>query len=95
MAYYIDCDYIVYEYTEEYIKSFEDSGRYKAHRCIHRNLNDYESKCNSGLWRDGSFGNALIALQHQKITDALHVFKDGKEILTITRDTYRNEYERR
>ena len=47
--------------------------------------------CNNGLWRDGNFSNALHALKIKE-TDALKVFKDGKQILLITRDTPKELY---
>jgi len=97
MAHYIDCDYIIFEYTPEYRKMWEDKGIHKPTRCIHPRLNDYESTCNDGLWRDGSFGNALISLKYGghgeiRMTNELHVIKDGVEILTITRDTPKELY---
>ena len=84
---YIECDYITYEYTREFIE--ENKPQYTQTR--HPRLNDYKTECNSGLWRDGSFGNALISLKAKR-TDALHVYKAGKEILTITRETPKEAY---
>ena len=78
---YIDCDYIWYKGTDGKIK-------------CHPYLFDYNSMCNAGLWRDGSFGNALIAMRHGKRTEELHVIKGGKEILVITKDTPEEMYYR-
>lgn len=85
---YIDCDTILYEYTPEWISKEHPKFRYNAH-C---NLGDKKTLCNSGLWRDGSFSNALHALNTIKCTDALHLIENGKEILTITRKTPKQMY---
>lgn len=88
MKRYIDCDYIIYEYTQDFIEKHNPKFKYN----IHYGLNDYTTTCSHGLWRDGSFGNALLALKCRKSTDALHVIMDNVEILTITRDTPESEY---
>lgn len=85
--YYIDCDFIIAEYSPEYIRE----NNLKNTRCMHYGLNDKTSECTSGLWRDGSISNAIHDLKLGYYSK-LKVIHNHEVILEIDKNTPKELY---